>query len=93
MIFTWDPLKNVINKTKHDISFEEAITVFMDEEALLKPDPDHSIDEDRFLLIGLSKKLKLLVVVHCYRKNDTEIRIISARKATRRETSQYIGKE
>lgn len=67
--FDWDENKNDINKKKHDVSFEEATSVFYDSEALIIPDPDHSIDEERFLILGYSFQLKLLVVCHCYREN------------------------
>lgn len=87
--FEWDENKNDINKNKHNISFEEAQTVFYDEMALLIDDPDHSEQEDRFIILGQSSNAKLLVVCHCYRESDTIIRIISARKATKTETSQY----
>ena len=87
--FEWDENKNSINKKKHKISFEEAKTVFYDSNALLITDPEHSSDEDRFILLGLSKNLNLLVVCHCYRCSETVIRIISARKATKNETRQY----
>lgn len=86
--FAWDPGKARSNERKHGISFEEAVTVFVDENAIMIPDPDHSHDEDRFLLLGMSFKLKVLVVCHCYRRRS-EIRIISARKATRTERKQY----
>lgn len=89
MKFTWDESKAVLNKQKHGITFEEAQTVFEDCEALRIFDPDHSEDEDRFLLLGLSSVLRLLVVCHCYRENDELIRIISARKATKKEASTY----
>ncbi len=79
------------NQDKHGISFEEAKTAFADENARLKHDPDHSQEEDRFILMGFSVKLRLLVVVHAYRKQETEIRIISARRATRAESKQYGG--
>ena len=75
--FDWDENKNDINKKKHDVSFEEATSVFYDSEALIIPDPDHSIDEERFLILGYSFQLKLLVVCHCYRENEEIIRIIS----------------
>lgn len=88
--FEWDENKNEINKKKHKISFEEAQTVFYDEEALLIDDPEHSQEEERFIILGLSKKANLLVVCHCYRASDTVIRIISARKATKSETKQYL---
>ncbi len=85
--FEWD--ENKINKNKHKISFEEAQTVFYDEEALVIDDPDHSEDEERFIILGESNRANLLVVCHCYRVSDTVIRIISARKARKTETSQY----
>ena len=87
--FEWDPNKNEINKKKHKISFEEAQTVFYDPEALVIDDPEHSDEEDRFIILGLSSKENLLVVCHCYRESDTVIRLISARKATKTETSYY----
>lgn len=87
--FEWDENKNTINKSKHNISFEEAQTVFFDELALVIDDPDHSEQEDRFIILGQSSQAKLLVVCHCYRESDTVIRIISARKATKTESSQY----
>ena len=87
--FEWDENKNRINKAKHKVSFEEAKTVFYDEKALLIPDPDHSEDEERFILLGFSAKARLLLVCHCYRKAETVIRIISARKADAQETEQY----
>jgi hypothetical protein len=87
--FEWKEDKNTLNKKKHGISFEEAQTVFVDENALLLYDPDHSHKEDRFILLGLSSNLRILVVCHCYRKKDAVIRIISVRKATRAEQKQY----
>lgn len=90
MRFEWDENKNEINKKKHKISFEEAQTVFYDIEALVISDPDHSDDEERFIILGESFQANLLVVCHCYRVSDTVIRIISARKATKSETKQYI---
>ncbi len=87
--FEWDENKNEINIKKHKISFEEAKTVFYDEEALVINDPEHSKEEERFIILGLSKQANLLVVCHCYRESDTVIRIISARKATKSETKQY----
>jgi len=87
--FEWDKDKNSSSKKKHGISFEEGQTVFVDENALLLHDPDHSDKEDRFILLGLSSNLRILVVCHCYKKNDEVIRIISARKATRSEQKQY----
>jgi uncharacterized DUF497 family protein len=90
--FVWDPHKNEINIEKHDIDFEEAKSVFFDENARVIYDPDHSIQEDRFIILGLSEKLRLLVVCHCYRESDFIIRIISARKASRKEAQAYEGK-
>lgn len=87
--FEWDENKNVINQKKHRISFDEARTVFYDEEARVINDPEHSEEEERFVILGLSKKANLLVVCHCYRASETVIRIISARKATNTETKQY----
>ena len=87
----WDPRKAAANRRKHGVSFEEAATVFADEAALLIADPEHSDQEDRFVLLGLSATLRVLVVVHCYRETEDVIRIISARKATRRERGHYPG--
>lgn len=87
--FIWDEQKEAANRQKHGVSFDEARTVFFDEHARLIADPDSSDDEDRFILLGYSERPKLLVVCHCYRENDTIIRIISARKATRSEKNTY----
>ncbi len=87
--FDWDPAKAASNLKKHGISFAEAKSAFADERAKIIPDPDHSVDEERFVLIGLSLKLRLLVVCHCYRERSGTIRIISARRATKTETRQY----
>ncbi len=87
--FEWDPKKNALNRRKHGVSFEEAETAFVDENALLLDDPDHSRDEDRFVLLGLSATLRVLVVCHCYRRSGDVIRIISARKADRTEGATY----
>lgn len=87
--FEWDENKNTINKRKHGISFEEAQTVFRDEEALVIDDPDHSQEEERFIILGFSEKANLLVVCHCYRASDSIMRLISARKATRTEQGYY----
>ena len=87
--FEWDENKNRINQSKHKVSFEEAQTVFYDDEALVIDDPEHSKEEERFIILGFSNKANLLVVCHCYRASDTVIRIISARKATRTESKQY----
>jgi uncharacterized protein len=86
----WDERKSASNKRKHGVSFTEAATVFADENALLLDDPDHSAAEDRFILLGLSSVLRILVICHCYCENDEVIRIISARKADRRERQQYL---
>jgi len=90
--FVWDPKKAQANEQKHRISFEEAATVFHDEEALLIDDPDHSIEETRFLLLGLSSEIRLLTVCHCVREDGNTIRLISARKATKREQAQYASR-
>lgn len=90
--FEWDDSKNVMNIQKHKISFVEAMTVFDDNNALYKPDLDHSFDEERFIIIGISVNLRLLVVCHCYRQSDKVIRLISARKATKQEWEHYGGK-
>ena len=85
LTFSWDDRKERENQRKHGISFDEAVTVFADEKARLKHDPDHSIHEDRFVILGFSAKLRMLVVIHAYRQDEQEIRLISARKATRNE--------
>jgi hypothetical protein len=87
----WDPKKNIANKRKHRVSFEEAQTVFYDEYAQLISDPDHSDEEDRFIILCRSIRLRILVVCHCYREDDEVIRIISARRATKYEQSIYKG--
>jgi uncharacterized DUF497 family protein len=87
--FVWDERKSATNARKHGVAFAEAETVFLDDEALLIADPDHSDDEDRFVLLGLSARLRTLVVCHCYREEDSTIRIISARKANRHERAIY----
>jgi len=87
--FEWDPGKATTNLKKHGVSFEDAQTAFGDERARLIDDPDHSREEDRFVLLGLSFSLRLLVVAHCYRSEGNVIRIISARKATRSEERSY----
>jgi uncharacterized DUF497 family protein len=87
--FEWDRTKSAANRKKHGVSFEEASTVFYDENALLIRDPDHSNDEDRFFLLGISIRLRSLVVCHCYRETQEVIRIISARKADRLERAEY----
>lgn len=87
--FSWDDRKDRENQRKHRVTFEEAVTAFADENARLMHDPAHSSKEDRFILLGFSAKLRLLVVAHAYRQSETEIRIISARKANRNERAQY----
>ncbi len=87
--FEWDESKNKANLQKHGISFEEAESVFYDQYALLIADPDHSETEDRFLLMGLSAKLRLLLVCHCFEVDDGLIRVISCRKASTQEMSLY----
>lgn len=87
--FSWDARKAKQNLTKHKVSFEEASTVFFDERAIEFFDPDHSEQEDRFLMLGLSCRLRVLVVSYCFRKKGLEIRIISARRATSKEQKVY----
>ena len=87
--FEWDEAKDRGNRRKHRVSFEEAMTVFSDEYALLIDDPEHSQDEERFVLLGLSAHLRTLVVCHCYRVAGDTIRIISTRRATSTERARY----
>jgi len=87
--FAWDQRKNKENRRKHGVSFEEAQTVFLDENAIRFFDPDHSEEEDRFLMLGISFQLRILVVCHCFRSEDAVLRIISARKANRKEEAEY----
>jgi len=87
--FEWDERKDRQNKRKHGVSFVEAETVFLDENAIRYYDPDHSEDEDRFIMLGMSFKLRVLVVCHCYRRDDKVIRIVSARKANKKESAAY----
>ena len=87
--FEWDNNKNAVNIKKHRISFEEASTVFYDDRAILFDDPEHSYEEDRFLIIGTTMSLKICIVSHCYREDDEIIRIISARKANKVEQNIY----
>jgi len=92
--FVWDESKNRHNQKKHGVSFEEAESVFFDEKAREYFDPDHSDEEGRFLLVGRSYRLRMLLVCHCYREDERVIRIISARRATRAERSAYMrGRE
>ena len=91
--FTWDEKKELSNINKHGISFEEAKTSFYDPNARVIYDPDHSGEEERFILMGLNYKLNSLVVCHCYKENDEIIRIISARKAEKKEIKYYGGEK
>ena len=91
MKFDWDQAKANANSKKHGVTFEEARTVFYDEFAVQFFDEDHSLEEERFLLLGLSSDAKLLLVCHCERERGNIIRIISARKATKREAAHYRG--
>ena len=90
--FEWDDYKDALNQAKHQVSFEEARTVFFDPNALVIDDPNHSASEERFIILGHSRALRLLVVAHCLRQTETVIRIISARKATKRESMTYQGR-
>lgn len=89
-LFDWDEDKNASNIIKHGIDFDEASTVFFDERALLFDDPEHSDEEERFLLLGMSETANLCIVCHCYRESNSIIRIISARKATKKERERYV---
>jgi uncharacterized DUF497 family protein len=87
--FEWDERTNRTNRRKHGVAFDEAASVFLDDDALLIDDPDHSEQEDRFVLLGMSR-IRVLVVCHCYRSGGDVIRIISARKADRAEEALYL---
>ncbi|MCX7057241.1 MAG: BrnT family toxin [Pseudomonadota bacterium] len=89
LTFEWDERKNRANRTKHGVSFEEAQTAFLDENARIIPDPEHSAEEDRFILLGLSIRLRVLIVCHCFRDPDNAIRIFSARPADPSERRDY----
>ena len=89
LCFEWDERKAAANAKKHGVSFDEAKSVFVDERAKLIGDPDHSEGEDRFVLLGLSSVLRLLLVCHCYRAEGNVIRIVSARKASAHESKSY----
>ena len=91
LIIEWDNEKNLLNQKKHGISFEEAKSVFYDDNAIQFWDEDYSETEDRFLLLGRSYKMRILIIVHCYREQESIIRIISARKATKNERQYYRG--
>jgi len=89
--FAWDEKKNRINQRKHGVTFEEAQTVFFDETAIEYFDPEHSKNENRFILLGMSIRLRVIIVCYCYREDDSVIRIISVRKATKKERKIYPG--
>ena len=89
--FIWDERKNRQNQKKHGVSFEEAQSVFFDDKAQEFFDPDHSEDEERFLLVGRSYRLRVLLICHCYREAEGVIRIIAARRATKKERAVYRG--
>jgi len=93
IFFEWDSSKAASNAGKHGVSFDEARTVFYDEHALVMPDPDHSSTEERFVIMGLSSTLRILVVVHCFRKGGSSIRVISARRAGTKEQKPYWEKQ
>jgi len=87
--FEWDARKEADNRRKHGVSFEEAEGVFSDEHALLLDDPEHSNEEDRYILMGLGPRLRILVVAHAYHEAESVIRVISARRANKRERAAY----
>ena len=89
--FAWDPRKDRANQKKHGIGFNEARSVFLDEFARIIPDVEGSDDEPRFLMLGMSIGLRVLVVCHCYRESEQVIRIISARRADPTERKEYAG--
>ena len=91
LVFEWDSEKDRTNQKKHGVSFEEAKSVFYDDSAIQFWDLDHSDLEDRFLLLGRSSKMRILLIVHCFREPESVIRIISVRKATKTESKQYQG--
>ena len=91
--FEWDEVKDKANQRKHGVSFAEAQSVFFDDDALEFPDPDHSAGENRFIMLGRSLRLRVLVVCHCYRESASLIRIISARKANARERESYTRRK
>jgi uncharacterized DUF497 family protein len=89
--FNWDRSKNLANIEKHGVSFKDATMVFFDPHVAAYDDESHSWDEERFIAVGLSENLRLLTVCHCFREDDTVVRIISARKATKQEEKLYGG--
>ena len=90
-LFNWDKEKNLSNIEKHGVAFVEAATVFLNTNATVLDDKEHSQDEERFIIIGISGNLRLLMVCHCYREKDDVVRIVSARKATKKEGKIYGG--
>lgn len=90
--FEWDASKNRANVRRHGVSFEEASSAFLDENGILIDDPGHSIGEERFVLLGLTSSLRLLVICHCYRQRADVVRLISARKADKGEREEYFGR-
>jgi len=90
--FVWDEEKNRENQRKHRVSFEEAVTIFAGLPLQVFHDPDHSIDEERYIAVGVSEKYRVLLVVHCENETGSEVRIISARKATKREQRSAFGR-
>lgn len=90
--FEWDAAKNRANVRRHGVSFEEASSAFLDEHGILIDDPGHSVGEERFVLLGLTSSLRLLVVCHCYRQHTDVVRLISARKADKGEREHYFGR-
>jgi len=91
LVFEWEIKKNKTNINKHGVSFEKAQTVFFDDIAIQFWDETHSKTEERFLMLGMSNKTRILLIVHCYREDESTIRIISARKATNNEKREYTG--
>ena len=91
--FEWDDAKAIANLKKHQVSFEEARSIFFDEFGIQFFDDGHSSDEDRFLMLGMSSEARLLIICHCERGHGAVIRIISARKATQRESAFYRGRK
>ena len=89
--FTWNNKKVEENQKKHGVTFTEAQLVFFDEDAIQFWDEKHFLKEEKFLMLGLSNEFRILLVVHCYREDDSTIRIISARKATKKEKKEYPG--
>jgi uncharacterized DUF497 family protein len=89
LTFDWDKNKALSNQKKHKVSFQEAKSIFYDQNARLIHDPEHSLSEDRYILLGMSSSLRLLIVCHCYQENEQVIRLISARLANSREHQEY----